>query len=339
MLELAQTFANAWLTWWIAGLLLSFRMIVPARNFLSQRSAEWLTHQLTEARGVNARRRFDLSFKRYVDRTLNARQLRYGPIRFWTLRFRNTALLSLATFLLIYTIVLLTLDFDQIYRGVAALRESFSDPTSSNYDPQIAGFAELVADLDVNVLVGAMMIFNGLMLGLFNTITDYLSFLETRNVLARLGRGPLRDVFWVIVDFALTTMICILGFTFFWVVTSFAGSILSGRSLALSDIITEGAALGIVALRRAIETLGDASPAMDLTDPAMVSMAYSTYATSIWIWVFFVSTLTVRSIVLFRPLLRLVSFLVDVEEHPFRAAWLMFAVLWTFGLAAYAHLL
>ncbi|MFK7765545.1 MAG: hypothetical protein AB8B62_19945 [Roseobacter sp.] len=338
MLELVQQFANAWLTWWMAGLLLSFRMIVPAQSFLSERSARWLSNQLTNANGINARRRFNLSFKRYVDRTLHARQVRVGRLRFWTLRYRKTAVFSLVTFLLIYTGVLLTLDFDQIYRGVIALRESFSDPGSTNYDPKIAGFAELVADLDLGLLVGAMMLFNGIFLALFNTITDYVSFLETRNVLARLGRGPLRDIFWVIVDFTLTTTICVLGFTFFWVFTSYAGTILSGRSLSFVEISYEGLVLGVFALYRAVETLGEARPAMDLTDPAVVSMAYSTYATSIWIWVFFISTLLLRSIVLFRPLLRLARFLIDVEDHPFRAAWLVFAVFWTLGLTAYANL-
>ena len=118
MLDLVREIANTWVTWWMVGLLMSFRMIVPARNFLSDRSAKWPSHRLTRARGVSSRRRFDLSFKRYVDRTFNARQVKIGRCRVWTLRYRNTAFVSLLTFLGIYCSVLLTLDFDQLYRGV-----------------------------------------------------------------------------------------------------------------------------------------------------------------------------------------------------------------------------
>ena len=336
MLELVQEFANAWVTWWMAGLLLSFRMIVPARNFLSDRSAKWLAVQLTNARSVSVRRRFDISFKRYVDRTFQARQKKFGPCRIWTLRYRSTAMVSLLTFLLIYCAVLLTLDFDQVYRGMEAMRDSFRDPTSPNYDSKIAGFADMVAGLDASVLVASMMIFNGLMLGLVNTLTDYVSFIETRNILARLGRGAAKDIAWVTVDLVLTTLISIAGFVFFWVVTDYFGTLFSGRSLAFFDIAEDGARLGVLALSRAIEMFGEGKPALDLTDPAMIAMTFSTYATSIWIWVFFISTLIMRSVVLVGPLLRLVSFLVDVEEHPFRAAWLMFASLWTIGIALYA---
>lgn len=336
MLDLVREFANAWITWWMVGLLLSFRMIVPARGFLSDRSAQWLAHRLTKARNVSVRRRFDISFKRYVDRTFNARQVRLGRCRFWTLRYRNTALVSMLTFLLIYCVVLLTLDFDQVFRGTEAMRAAFTDPEHPDYDPNVAGFAALIENIDTQVLVASMMIFNGLVLGLFNTITDYVSFLETRNILARLGRGPLRDVLWVCVDLVLTTLISIGGFILFWASTSLFGTFFSGRSIALTDAAREGFTLGITALRRAVAMLGDASPALDLTDPAMIAMTLSTYATSVWIWVFFLSTLIIRSVVLFGPVLRLVSFLVDVEEYPFRAAWLMFAMLWSVGIAVQA---
>lgn len=338
MLDLVQQIANTWVTWWMVGLLMSFRMIVPARNFLSDRSAKWLAHRLTKARGTSTRRRFDISFKRYVDRTFKARQIRVGRCNIWVLRYRKTAFVSMLTFLVIYSAVLLTLDFEQIYRGTEAMRQSFSTPGSPNYDPAIAGFADLVAHLDTNILVATMMVFNGLILGLFNTLTDFVSFLETRNVLARLGRGPVRDIFWVTLDLILTSLISIGGFVLFWLGTSFFGSLFSGRSLGVLDIAYEGAALGVLALMRAVATLGDSRPAMDLTDPAMVAMTVSTYATSVWIWVFFVSTLAIRSVALAGPLLRLVTFLVDVEDYPFRAAWLMFALIWSAGIAVFALL-
>ncbi len=338
MLELVQEFANAWVTWWMAGLLLSFRMIVPARNFLSDRSAKWLAHRLTEARSVSVRRRFDVSFKRYVDKTFGARRAKLGPCHIWTLRYRNTAAVSMLTFLVIYCVVLVTLDFEQIYRGVDDLRAGFSDPDSPDYEPSIAGFAQMLADVDTTVLVVSMMIFNGLTLGLVNTVTDYVSFIETRNILARLGRGPFGDVLWVTIDLVLTTLISIGGFVIFWVLTDYSGTLISGRPLDLFSTAQDGARLGLLALNHALETLGNEKPALSLTDPAMIAMTFSTYATSIWIWVFFLSTLIIRSVVLFGPMLRLVSFLIDVEDHPFRAAWFMFAVVWTIGIAFYAWL-
>lgn len=336
MLDLVRQIANTWVTWWMVGLLMSFRMIVPAQNFLSDRSAKWLAHRLTHARGISARRRFDLSFKRYVDRTFNARQVRVGRYRFWTLRYRNTAFVSLLTFFFIYCLVLLTLDFDQIYRGVEALRQGFQDPDSPDYDETLAGFVPLVNHLDISVIVATMIIFNGVFLGLFNTLTDYISFLETRNILARLGRGPVHDIFWVAVDLLLTTVISIGGFVLFWVATDFFGTLLSVTRFELLETTQEGVRIGLAALASAGHMIGGSSPALDPTDPAMISMALSTYATSIWIWVFFASTLGIRSVALAAPVLRMVTFLVDVEDHPFRAAWLVFAIVWTVAIGAYA---
>ena len=336
MLDLAKEIANTWVTWWMAGLLLSFRMIVPAREFLSDQSAKWLAHRLTQARGISTRRRFDLSFKRYVDRTFGARQVKFGRCKVWTLRYRNTASISLLTFFIIYCAVLLTLDFEQLYQGVEALRTDFQDPNSPDYNEALSGFIPLVNHIEVSVIVMTMMIFNGIFLGLFNTLTDYVSFLETRNILARLGRGPLRDIAWVIVDVLLTTAISICGFVLFWVATSFLGALLSVASFDLFETIQEGIRLGLTALTRAGQTLAGSSPSLDPTDPAMISMALSTYATSIWIWVFFASTLAIRCVALAAPVLRLVAFLVDVEDQPFRAAWLMFAIIWTMGVGTYA---
>ncbi|MEM1074298.1 MAG: hypothetical protein AAF665_16075 [Pseudomonadota bacterium] len=336
MLELVREIANTWVTWWMVGLLLSFRMIVPARNFLSERSAQWLAHNLTDARSTSVRRRFDVSFKRYVDKTFGARQVRIGGCRLWVLRYRKTALISLLTYLLIYCAVLTTLDFDLIYAGMEDMRANFRDPNHPDFNAQVAGFADLVDDLDTFVLVAALLMLNGILLGLFNTITDFVSFLETRNILARLGRGPARDIFWVLVDLVLTTLISIGGFVLFWVCTTYFGTLFSERSLPIGDVAYQGMMLGISALTRAVEMLGPEQPALIITDPAMISMTFSTYATSIWIWVFFLSTLAIRSAVLFAPLLRAVTFLVDVEDHPFRAAWLMFAIVWSLSVAGFA---
>lgn len=336
MLDLVKEIANAWLTLWMVGLLISFRMIVPARGFLSDRSAKWLSHHLTQTRGISTRRRFDLSFKRYVDRTFHARQKRWGRCRIWTLRYRSTAFVSFLTFLIIYIAVLFSVDFDQLDRGVMALRAAMQDPTAPGYDASVAGFVALIEDLDTDFIVATMLIFYGITFGLFNTITDYVSFFETRNVLARLGRGPLRDVMWVCLDLVLTTAISIAGFVLLWVLTTYFGTLLSGRAPAFFSVVQEGGAIGIAALVSAVSMVGVNQPALNPTDPAMIAMTLSTYATSVWIWVFFVGSFAIRAVAMAAPALRLVRFLIDVEDHPFRAAWLMFALLWTAGVGVMA---
>jgi hypothetical protein len=338
MLDLVKAVANTWFTWWMVGLLISFRMIVPARNFLSERSAKWLAHRLTQARGISTRRRFDLSFKRYVDRTFHARQVKIRRCRVWTLRYRNTAFVSLLTFLVIYSLVLLTLDFDQLYYGVETLRARIQDPASPEFDESVAGFVALIGHLDTSLIVATMMIFYGVIFGLFNTLTDYVSFIETRNLLARLGRGPWRDILWITVDLLLTTVISIGGFVILWVAVTYFGSLLSERSLSISVVAHEGVGIGLAALANAASMMGENRPELNPTDPAMISMTLSTYATSIWIWVFFASTLAIRGVVLATPVLRFVTFLIDVEVHPFRAAWLMFAFMWTIGIGVCALL-
>lgn len=315
----------------MVGLLMSFRMIVPAQGFLSDRSAKWLSHRLTQARGVSTRRRFDVSFKRYVDRTFGAYQTTIGPCRIWRLRYRRTALFSLLTFLVIYIFVLLNVDFAQLARGVEEMRAGFQDPTRPEYDPSQANAIALINGMETSYIVATMLVFYGVTFALFNTLTDYLSFLETRNVLARLGRGALRDIFWVLADLILTTAISVAGFVFLWLLTTYLGALISGSSPSVMAVAAEGGRIGVAALQSALRMVGDIRPALNATDPAMISMTLSTYATSAWIWVFFGSTLAIRAVALARPVLRLVTFLIDVEDHPFRAAWMMFAMIWTLG--------
>lgn len=336
MLDLVKAVANNWFTWWMVGLLMSFRMIVPAKEFLSERSAKWLAQRLTTAPGVSTRRRFDVSFKRYVDRTFAARQVRIGGCRVWVLRYRKTALVSLFTFLIIYVLLLATVDFAQLRLGVEDIRAGFQDPDRTDFDANRANAVALIAEMDATYILAVMLIFYGVAFALFNTLTDYLSFLETRNVLARLGRGPVRDIIWVVVDFVLTTAISLVGFVFMWLLVTYAGTLISGHSPGFAAVASEGMQIGLTALQNAVAMVGDNRPALSPTDPSMIAMTLSTYATSIWIWVFFGSTLAIRCVVLVRPLLRLVTFLIDVDDHPFRAAWLMFAIIWTAGLGLYA---
>jgi hypothetical protein len=171
-----------------------------------------------------------------------------GRCRVWTLRYRNTAFVSLLTFLIIYCSAALTLDFDQLYRGVEALREGFQDPLSSNLDESISGSVALANHLDISLIVTTLINFYGVVLGLFNTLADYVSFLETRNILARLGRGPVRDIAWVAVDFLLTTAISIGGFVHLWDAITYFGTLLLGGIFGLFETTQKGVQLGLWAL-------------------------------------------------------------------------------------------
>jgi hypothetical protein len=177
MLELVETLSSSWLTFWVVGLLISYRMIVPARDFLSDRSAEWLARALTRAHGRGARRRFEVAFKRYVDRTFQARLVRRGRLRFRVLRFRRTALISFLTFQLIYWLVALNIGFDVLDVGTADTLRQISTPGHPDYMPALEPVYGLLADeamfqrMVVGVTLG-LLVLGSLTFGLFNMIAD-----------------------------------------------------------------------------------------------------------------------------------------------------------------------
>jgi hypothetical protein len=157
-------------------------------------------------------------------------------------------------------------------------------------------------------------------------------------VLAGLGRGVGRDIALVVLDILLTTLIALFGFILLRVGTALLGSLISGRDLGIDSLMVESASQGVAALHNALRLMAGQSPVIDPVQPAMMSMTLSTYATSIWIWVFFGGVMLIRLAALGAPVLRLVSFLVDVESYPFRAAWLIFALAWSAGVALAAAL-
>ena len=334
---LGSAAASPW-AFWLAGLVASFRLIAPAEGFLSRRSADWLARQVLGTQGGSARRRFDVAFKRYVDRTFEARQVRLGRCRIWRLSFWRCATVSFLTFFALFWAMVLASDTAAMQaafvietrgtmeRLAAAGMISFSSAVLN--DPGAMGTV-FWASLLVFALVGAVA----------NVVPDYLSFIETRNVLARMGRGAARDVMLLLVDALLTGAIATLGyFTVTLLMTLLGEGIGAGGARSADPVHT--LLIALVLLGQSFSALFGAVTGQvfetGLVAVGVHAMVLSTFATSVWIWVFFAGTTLLRLGVLLGPLLRAVRLLVDVEAHPFRAAWLMFAALWTAGMGAAA---
>jgi hypothetical protein len=320
-------------TFWLAGLVAAFRLIAPAERFLSARSAAWLAAQIGGRQGGSIKRRFALAFKRYVDRTFDARQIRLGRCRVWRLSFWRCAAVSFLTFLGLFWFLALSADTDimrveftaRIQPIVARLR-----------DEGVLTFeGDLLAQPDtLTALFWTSLIFLSLVGALANIVPDYLSFLETRNVLARMGRGVAADVALILVDFVLSLLIALL-----------AVFLLILPYVMIGEALKPGGAPASESFDIAFTLLGEAiRPFFAPSDVTMVEIVptqasiLSTFATSVWIWVFFSGMGLLRAGVLIAPVLRLVRFLVDVDDHPFRAAWLMFAILWSAGMGGAALL-
>lgn len=321
---------SAWALW-LFGLVFSYRMIAPAQNFLSKQSADWVTERLRERRYTGLTRRFAVSFKRYVDRVFGATPRRIAGCRVWTLRFVDCAFVSFLTFLAIFWLLVFAIGEDALL-----------DRMVTEFGQTAAVFPDwpLLQTLETEegrrlMVYGGLGLFS-LAFGLANTLVDYLSFLETRNVLARMGHSLWTDLALIAVDFVLTATIAVVGMTAVITFVGIGGSFgantdlswaeaLSGSTLQVTEALWVGAGYAL-----------GAGEAPGLGELPSFAMSLSTFATSIWIWVFFTGTLLLRAVIYLRPVMNLIVFLVDIEKHPFRAVWLMFATGWSaaIGIAA-----
>jgi hypothetical protein len=177
----------------------------------------------------------------------------------------------------------------------------------------------------------ASLFFMSLVGALANIVPDYLSFLETRNVLARMGRGVISDILLILLDFVLSALIALLAvFLLILPYVVIGDSIKTGGEGSFAESFD----IALILLAEAVKPfIGASSVSMVEFAPTQASVL-STFATSVWIWVFFSGMGLLRAGVLIAPVLRLVRFMVDVDDHPFRAAWLMFAILWSTGIGA-----
>ena len=331
--------ASPW-AFWLAGLAASFRLIAPAESFLSRRSADWLARQVLGQQGGSTRRRFDVAFKRYVDRTFEARQVRLGRCRIWRLSFWRCATVSFLTFFALFWGMVLVSDTAAMQAEFIAQAPAAMEQLGAKgvvfFSPAVLSDPSALA-----TIFWASLGFFSLIGAVANVVPDYLSFIETRNVLARMGRGPARDGVLLLVDALLTGAISTLGYlTLSWLTALLGAGIgVEGGGSGEADPL-HALLVALVLVGQSFSALFGAITGQTfetgVAAVAVHSMVLSTFATSVWIWVFFAGTTLLRLGVLLGPLLRAVRLLVDVEAHPFRAAWLMFAALWTAGMGAAA---
>ncbi|MEL6680706.1 MAG: hypothetical protein AAFQ51_18535, partial [Pseudomonadota bacterium] len=266
---------------WLAGLAFSFRLIVPARTFLSDRSAEWVAERMIRGSGAGLRRRFGVSFKRYMNRVFGARARRIRGCRVWVLGFWRCALVSVVSYLAIFGALLALTDADLLRAGFAAdLTRVVEDFDLAERFGEVGGpgFVAFVFYLQLGL--------SAVMYGLVNTLPDYLSFVQTRNVLARMGRGVWSDLWLILLDVLMTIPLAVLGMALVSAVGKGALALVTGDPF---DPLT---AYGDSVLEVVGTVLGYAWSA---TPTGMVLMAQrgteamvlSAFATSLWIWVFF----------------------------------------------------
>ena len=125
-----------------------------------------------------------------------------------------------------------------------------------------------------------------------------------------------------------------------FVVVLYGGSLLGGEmlntGLSAGGALLNAGAMVVLMLTNTYSYLTGGGAGLGQIEIAGQAMTLSTFATSIWIWVFATGTVMLRLAVLLSPLIRLIVFMVDAEKHPFRAVWLMFCVGWTAIVSALA---
>jgi hypothetical protein len=187
----------------------------------------------------------------------------------------------------------------------------------------------------------------------FNLGADYLSLLETRWVLSRLGQQPgaLRHAAWLVFDFVLTSLIFVVVGLIFALAMNVTAALIEqtyGREAAAYAVkvsipmIAErffdyGLYLEATPLR---EVSGTAeTPARFLN---LGFFYYSTLLTSLWLWLFIAGWAVVRSAARFQTLLGWLQFALPIRTKPMRAIGevaalitaLVFVVLAIFGVDA-----
>jgi hypothetical protein len=136
----------------------------------------------------------------------------------------------------------------------------------------------------------------------FNLIPDYLSLLETRFVLARLQLSR-RVAGLLLLDLVATTVIGLSGYVLFFFLA------LSG-----TDNTILGYVWNIVTLENNV-VLGRSDP----YDMPMSVFFYSTFLTSVWLWLYAASVFVSRVLVRMSGGVGFLLKVTDVEHHPFRS--------------------
>ena len=140
-----------------------------------------------------------------------------------------------------------------------------------------------------------------------NAIPDYLSVIETRYILARINRSNSRyKAFYLVLDVFLTYMIFIYYVTLVVVV--------------FGDFDTNYSAVKYLAFL--LVPFIAPMALFQFSDRGLEVVAvlfFSTFMTSIWIWFFMISDFLVRKIGFLRKSLKIVKYVLPIEEFPLRS--------------------
>ena len=159
-----------------------------------------------------------------------------------------------------------------------------------------------------------------------NVIPDYLSLLETRYLLRWLRGRPsaMRLIGLLIIDMVVTAAIfCIVGFFVFGTIPR----IISGGAGSLI-----GDFLLVIQAYKEILWLKDAHIYLSWIG----IFFYSTFFTSIWLWLFGLSQLVVTVASRAEPLLRVVKYVFPIDEKPFRSLGIIAGLIAMLGYWAFA---
>jgi hypothetical protein len=162
-----------------------------------------------------------------------------------------------------------------------------------------------------------------------NIVPDYISLLETRYVLRLLMRSQdiVRTAGLLIADviasFAIFYFVSIGGAVVFFVLWSPTAYPPAAAPRLYMDWV-----VGLIALLPEFLWLDNPD---SLDREAVGVFFYSTFWTSVWLWIFGLSQVAIRAAARLNPILKIVRYLLPIEERPFRSIGVVAASLATLG--------
>ncbi len=145
----------------------------------------------------------------------------------------------------------------------------------------------------------------------FNLIPDYLSLLETRVIVGAMSRTRKASalVGYLFMDLILTYVIFITLSGFFWII---AVIYWNSMQLELSFVVQHYADyFTIILSEKPLAFVGDAS--------FLAIFLYSTYFTSVWVWLTALGWWAIRVMAKAPPLLKAMQYLLPIDERPLRS--------------------
>jgi hypothetical protein len=148
----------------------------------------------------------------------------------------------------------------------------------------------------------------------FNVLPDYISLLETRIVIDKIrkSKSAVMRFFWIMLDVAATLFI-------FWIATYTS-------ILILSNILPGIAAESFFGmLELIINSIWN--PASDIDNEILAIFLWTTFFTSIWVWLYVASQLVTRLISPLRKSVHFVQYLLPIDTKPLLSVCMVMAVI------------